>query len=137
MIARGAEVDPIGRNYDNTPLGGAMHCQSQRMIDLLTRHSRSAWEVGYAGHVGRLRELLVERPERARGYDGETLLMYLPPGDENTAMEVAGLLLEYGADPTIKDPQGLTAADRAERNAMYRVAAFLRNAEGDDRALGR
>jgi ankyrin repeat protein len=128
LIARGAHVDPIGRQYDNTPLGGAMHCQSTR-IDLLARYSRSAWEVGYSGHVDRLRELLTERPERARGYDGETLLMYLPPDDESTAMEVARLLLEHGADPTIKDPQGKTAADRAMRNAMYQVAAFLSDAE--------
>jgi ankyrin repeat protein len=64
-----------------------------------------------------------------RGYDGETLLMYLPADDEDRAMDVARLLLEQGADPTIKDPQGNTAADRAERNAMYRVAAFLRDAE--------
>ena len=130
LIARGAEVDPIGRQYDNTPIGGAMHCQSRRMIALLARHSRSAWEVGYAGNVDRLRELLTEKPERARGYDGETLLMYLPPDDAGKALEVARLLLEHGADPTIKDPQGLTAADRAERNAMYEVAAFLRNAAG-------
>jgi ankyrin repeat protein len=129
LIARGAEVDPIGRQYDNTPLGGAMHCQSARMIALLARHSRSAWEVGYSGHVDRLRELLTEKPERARGYDGETLLMYLPPDDETKAMEAARLLLEHGADPTIKDPQGKTAADRAERTAMYQVAAFLRDAE--------
>jgi ankyrin repeat protein len=129
LIARGAEVDPIGRQYDNTPLGGAMHCQSARMIALLARHSRSAWEVGHSGHVDRLRELLTEKPQRARGYDGETLLMYLPPDDEDRAMDVARLLLEQGADPTIKDPQGNTAADRAERNAMYRVAAFLRDAE--------
>ena len=129
LIARGAEVDPVGRQYDNTPLGGALHCQSARMIDLLARHSRSAWEVGYAGRVDRLRELLAEKPERARGYDGETLLMYLPPDDEDKAMEVARLLLEHGADPTIRDQQGRTAADRAERNAMYGVAAFLRDAE--------
>jgi uncharacterized protein len=129
LIARGAEVDPIGRQYDNTPLGGAMHCRSARMIALLARHSRSAWEVGYSGHVDRLRELLAEKPERARGYDGETLLMYLPPDDEAKAMEVARLLLDHGADPTIKDPQGKTAADRAERNAMDEVASFLRDAE--------
>jgi ankyrin repeat protein len=129
LIARGAEVDAIGRQYDNTPLGGAMHCQSTRMIDLLVRHSRSAWEVGFAGRVDRLRELLNEKPERARGYDGETLLMYLPPDDEATAMAVARLLLEHGADPTIRDPNGRTAADRAERNAMYRVATLLREAE--------
>jgi ankyrin repeat protein len=129
LIVRGADVDAIGRQYDNTPLGGALHCGSTRMIALLARQSRSAWEVGYAGHVDRLRQLLAEKPERARGYDGETLLMYLPPDDEEKALQVAMLLLEHGADPTILDQRGETAADRAERNAMYRVAALLRDAE--------
>ena len=127
LIERGAEVDPIGRQYDNTPLGGAMHCQSKRLIELLGRHSRSAWEVGYAGKVDRLRELLAEKPERARATgDGETLLMWLPPGDESTAMQVAELLLANGADPNVRDPNGMTAADRAERNGMFMVAAMLR-----------
>jgi ankyrin repeat protein len=130
LIARGAEVDPIGRQYDNTPLGGAMHCQSKRMIDLLGRFSRSTWEVGYAGKIERLRELLAEKPERARAVgDGETLLMWLPPDDESTAIEVANLLLECGADPTVRDRSGMTAADRAERNAMVDVARLLRARE--------
>ena len=107
-----------------------MHCQATRMIDLLGRHSTSTWEVGYAGQIDRLRALLEDKPERAQGYDGETLLMYLPPDDESKAMAVAKLLLAHGADPTIRDPQGLTAAERAERNAMYEVAQFLRDAAG-------
>jgi ankyrin repeat protein len=130
LIARGAEVDPIGRQYGNTPLGGAMHCQSAGMIDLLGRFSRSAWEVAYAGKVDRLRELLAEKPERARATgDGETLLMWLPPADESTALEVAKLLLDHGADPTVRDRHGMTAADRAERNAMFEVATLLRQRE--------
>lgn len=130
LISRGATVDPIGRKYGNTPLGGAMHCGSTKMIALLKEISRSAWEVGYAGNIERLRELLTEKPERARATgDGETLLMWLPPDNEGTAMEVARLLLENGADPRVRDPQGMTAADRAERNAMYEVAAFLRSRE--------
>jgi ankyrin repeat protein len=119
LIARGAHVDAIGRQYDNTPLGGAMHCQSAGMIELLAKHSRSAWHVGYAGKVDRLRELLAEKPERARATgDGETLLMWLPPADEATALQVAELLLAHGADPAVRDANGLTAADRAERNAI-------------------
>jgi ankyrin repeat protein len=130
LIARGAEVDPIGRQFNNTPLGGAMHCQSKRMIDLLLRFSRSTWEVGYAGNIDRLRDLLAEEPERARATgDGETLLMWLPPDDESRAMQVAAMLLEYGADPTIRDRNGMTAADRAERNAMFDVARLLRERE--------
>ena len=130
LLSRGAETDPIGRNYDNTPLGGAMHCQSARMIELLGRVSRSTWEVAYAGNVERVRELLAEKPERARATgDGETLLMWLPPHDESIASEVAELLLANGADPTVRDPNGMTAADRAERNAMFKVAAMLRQRE--------
>ena len=49
--------------------------------------------------------------------------------NEARALEVAALLVAHGADPAIRDPQGLTAADRAERNAMYQVAALLREAE--------
>ena len=130
LIARGATVDPIGRKYDNTPLGGAMHCRSAKMIALLSRFSGSTWEVAYAGNVDRFRELLAEKPERACATgDGETLLMWLPPHDEQAAMEVARLLLENGADPRVRDPRGMTAADRAERNAMFEVAAFLRERE--------
>jgi ankyrin repeat protein len=44
-------------------------------------------------------------------------------------MDIAQLLLDHGADPTVRDPQGLTAADRAERNAMFKVAALLRARE--------
>jgi uncharacterized protein len=130
LIARGADIDPVGRQYDNTPLGGAMHCRSKKMIDLLSRFSRSTWEVGYAGNVDRVRELLAEKPERARATgDGETLLMWLPPHDEAAAIEIAKLLVENGADPRVRDPHGMTAADRAERNAMFGVAVFLKERE--------
>ena len=51
-------------------------------------------------------QLLAEKPERARATgDGETLLMWLPPDDESRAMEVAQLLLDHGADATVRDPQ--------------------------------
>jgi ankyrin repeat protein len=130
LIARGAEVDPIGRRYQNTPLGGAMHCQSLRVIELLCNHSRSIWELGYAGSVDRVRRLLAEKPEAARATgDGETLLMWLPPHDESKALELAQLLLDHGADASVRDPRNLTAADRAELNGMFDVAALLRARE--------
>jgi ankyrin repeat protein len=130
LIARGAQVDPIGRRYHNTPLGGAMHCRSLRMIDLLCRHSRSTWEVGYAGSVDRVRQLLADTPEAARATgDGETLLMWLPPHDESKALALAQLLLDHGADATVRDPQNMTAADRAAQNAMFEVEALLRARE--------
>ena len=107
-----------------------MHCRSVRIIALLCRHSRSIWEVGYAGNVDRVRQLLTEKPEAARATgDGETLLMWLPPHDESKALELAQLLLEHGADATVRDAQNMTAADRAAQNAMFDVEALLRARE--------
>jgi ankyrin repeat protein len=130
LIAHGADIDPVGRNFNNTPLGGALHCQSFRVIELLAEQSRSLWEVAYAGHVDRVRALVDEEPERAKASgDGETLLMWLPPHDEAAAMAIARVFLDHGADPTVRDEHGMTAADRAERNGMFEVAALLRAAE--------
>jgi ankyrin repeat protein len=130
LIDRGADIDPVGRNYNNTPLGGALYCQSRRVTAVLAEHSRSLWEVAYTGRADRVRALLAEHPERAKASgDGETLLMWLPAHDESVALEIARVLLEYGADPTVRDPRGMTAADRAERNGMFDVAALLRQAE--------
>jgi hypothetical protein len=78
---------------------------------------------------------LVKKDWGPKGWEPLSYLAFtrlsLPPvtDDEEKALQVATLLLEHGADPTIVDPQGQTAADRAERNAMYRVAALLRSAE--------
>ena len=105
------------------------------MIELLAEHSRSLWEVAYTGRADRVRALLAERPERAKGSDdGETLLMWLPPHDESVALEIGRMLLEYGADPTVRDTRGMTAADRAERNGMFEVALLLRQAEQTSRS---
>ena len=52
--------------------------------------------------------------------------MWLPPHDEARALEVAGLFLAHGADPTLRNRDGMTAADRAERLGMYEVAELLR-----------
>jgi uncharacterized protein len=137
LIDRGAEIDPIGRNYHNTPLGGALHCQSRRVIPLLADQSRNLWDVAYVGNLDRVRTLLAEKPDRAKASDGgETLLMWLPPHDESIALETARVLIEHGADPTNRDQRGMTAADRAERNGMFAVAAWLRQAERTSLASG-
>jgi ankyrin repeat protein len=51
------------------------------------------------------------------------------PADETRALEVARLFLELGADPTVRNKQGLTAADLASRRSLDQVAELLRDAE--------
>ena len=99
------------------------------MIALLAPLSSAFWELVAVGALGRLREVLAEKPEqRAPRYErGHTALMWLPSDDERHALEVARLLVQYGADPAVVNKQGQTAADRAERLGMSEVAEFLRS----------
>jgi len=129
LIERGAEIDPVESSWQNTPLGAAAYAQHAPMIELLGRRSRDVWELTYSGNVERLREVLSEEPERVKIVaGGNTPLMWLPPDDEARALAVARLYLAFGADPSVKNEQGRTAADRAERLGMFEVAELLRAA---------
>jgi ankyrin repeat protein len=48
------------------------------------------------------------------------------PDDEARAVEVAELLIEHGADPSIKSKDGKTAAEYAEELGLYAAADRLR-----------
>jgi ankyrin repeat protein len=129
LIERGAEIDPVETNWDNTPLDFAVYHQKPRMIELLSRVSRDIWNLTFTGQVERLGELLRQHPERARvvNENGATLLMWLPD-DEDRAKEIARLLIAHGADPSIRNSEGKAAADLAERRGMFDVAEMLRSA---------
>jgi len=127
LIERGAGIDPVESNWANTPLGAAVYSQHSEMIALLGRFSRDVWVLTYVGNVERLRAVLSSEPELAKVVgDGLTPLMWLPPDDERRATEVAGLLIEHGADPSVKNRDGQTAADRAYRLGMFDLAERLR-----------
>jgi uncharacterized protein len=129
LIERGAEIDPREANWGATPLGFAIYGQKTQMIELLGRFSRDIWELTFSGQVERLRELLYAEPELAkiRG-ESETPLMWLPD-DEALAIEIVELLLAHGADPAIRNKEGVTAADCAEKRGLYDVAELLRSKE--------
>jgi uncharacterized protein len=126
LVERGAAIDPFEKNWGSTPLGAAIYAQNRAMIEFLGRVSRDIWELTNSGNIERLRELLRDNPERAKvASDGHTPLMWLPPDDEARAMEVAKLLLAYGADPTLRNNDGETAADRAANAGLLEVAELL------------
>jgi hypothetical protein len=51
--------------------------------------------------------------------------MWLPPDDEQRAIDIAELLMSHGADATLKNNDGETASDRARRLGMDRLADLL------------
>jgi ankyrin repeat protein len=128
LIERGAEIDPVERSYNNTPLDFAVYGHHPRMMKLLSRYSREIWNITFVGNVERVRELLQEEPARAKlvSKSNETPLMWLPD-DEAAAVELVRLYLEYGADAGVRDHNGITAADYASRRGMQRAAELLRS----------
>jgi ankyrin repeat protein len=127
LLERGADVDARDRLYDSPPLGWAAYFQHGRMVELLGASSRDVWYLTYTGRVGRLREVLAEHPELARvvGREGDTPLMWLP-GDPASALDIATLLLEHGADAALSNSKGESASAIAERRGLAEVAALLR-----------
>ena len=104
--------------------------QRQRMIDFLSPLSRDVWSLAFIGNAERLRDVLsAERKlAKSRG-EHDTPLMWLP-GDEVRAMKIAEMFLASGADPTVRNRQGQTAADLASLRGLDDVAALLRSKEG-------
>jgi ankyrin repeat protein len=129
LIDRGAAIDPVASTYSNTPLGFAVYARHPRMIELLSRYSRDAWELTYVGNLERLREVLREEPQRAMAItaSNHTPLMWLPPDDEARAIAIAKLLMSLGADASVRNQEGETAADRAEKLGMFELATLLRS----------
>lgn len=127
LLDAGANPDARETNFDSTPLGTATWSQQTGMMELLTDYSRDLFNLLIAGKVDRVREVLTEEPSMAKNAirNGETMLMRLPD-NEDDAMVLAELLLEYGADPTIRDKNGNTASQLAEQRGLMRVAALLR-----------
>lgn len=129
LVDRGAEIDPREARYSATPLWGAVWRNRARMIDFLRPLSRDVWALAFIGDVERLREVIGHEPKLAKSAgEFETPLMWLPANEER-AIEIAKLFLANGADASVRNRQGRTAADLAVSRAMDLVAELLRAAE--------
>ncbi|MFY9610066.1 MAG: ankyrin repeat domain-containing protein [Blastocatellia bacterium] len=129
LIERGAEIEPVETNWNNTPLDHAMYGQKTRMIEFLSRFTRDVFRLTWIGNIERLHEVLGEEPDLAKAAgNGNTPLMWLPE-DEVRAKEIVELLVARGADPKIRNKEGMTAADCVEQRGLYDVAELLRSME--------
>jgi hypothetical protein len=133
----GADADARDEAFQATPLGWAIHTQMPATIGLFARHTRDVFTLAAGGQTARLAALLAEDRDRAnetldahigcgilRANAGETPLFALPE-DEESAIEVAEMLLGAGADPTRRNHAGQTAADKARARGLTDVAEVL------------
>jgi ankyrin repeat protein len=130
LIERGAEIDPVELNWNNTPIDWAVYCEYPRMIELLGRYTRDVGNLAFIGNVARLRELLAAEPRLAKLNWGSTPLFWLPE-DEEKAVEIVELFLANGADAGFRQKDGRTAADVARRRGLDDAAAKLAAAAGE------
>ncbi|MFI5230489.1 MAG: hypothetical protein ACHQWU_15545 [Gemmatimonadales bacterium] len=127
LVERGAEIDTLEGNHGGTPFGNASHFLHRKVMDFLAPLSKDVWNLTYNGYVARLREVLDEEPERARvDWDTWSPLLWLPPHDEDVALETAKLFVRHGADPHRRDSRGVAPVDRAAALGMTRVVDYLR-----------
>ena len=126
LIRRGAEIDPRDTMHESTPIYWAFFGQRWRMVDLLTPLSRDVWALVPAGKTDRVRDVLKAEPRLARvSWEGGTPLFYLPD-DERSAVEIAKLFLEHGADAWFKRKDGTTAGEIARARGLDAAAELLK-----------
>ncbi len=132
LLRRGAEVDSRDKAHDTIPLGTASWARRKGMVALLGRHSREIWDLTYTGRVDRVREVLDEEPAlaRVRSETAGTPLHWLPD-DADAALVIATLLVGHGADVSVRNREGMTAADIARRRGLDRVAEMLDGGIGE------
>jgi uncharacterized protein len=124
LTERGANIDPIERSYNSTPIGAANYHERTEMVALLVPLSRDIRGLCFAGAVDRLTELFDADPSLASAVTrgGEVPLFALPDDDERAA-EIVELLLARGADPSVKNSAGLTPAEAAQKRGLEEATA--------------
>ena len=84
--------------------------------------------LSWLGLTDRLEQVLDAEPDLFRhalpGNEAPTLLFCLPD-EEDAAIEVARILLTRGAEVTVRNPQGRTAADVARARGLDEAADLM------------
>jgi hypothetical protein len=127
LIERDAEIDPRENPHNRIPLGYALHAQKRQTLDLLGRLSRDLRTLVRMGNIERLRELFAREPELAKFVDDHGSLLFWLPEDEDCAAAVTEFLLAQGVDPLLRNKDGSTAAECAEKWGLDAVADLLRS----------
>lgn len=122
----GAEIDPIERRYGSTPLGWARHQGASAAQIYLASRSRDIQALCEAGEIERLEMLFAEEQALANApaRSGEPPLFCLPD-DDTSACDLVEFLLAAGADPAVRNVEGLAPAQVARKRGLLDAAALI------------
>lgn len=131
LLDAGAELDRREPRFQGTALSWAVVLEQHEVAAALVPRSQDVRALARLGELERLREVLRAAPslvaERLYGVEAPTALFCFPD-DDDTAADVARLLLDSGADRTVRDAKGHTAAEAARYRGLELTAAVLAGA---------
>ncbi len=128
LLAAGANVNRRERKWQGSALSWALVLHQVHLLERLVPISQDVRALASGGFTSRLEDVLREAPSLATEMvpraDSPTALFCLPK-DEDTAVDVVRLLLAHGADPSVKDASGDTAAHAARYRGLEDAARVL------------
>lgn len=132
LVAHGANIDQPTQRSGGGAMGYAAHFGRREIAEYLAPLSRDVYCLVDLGFKERLGELFAAEPGlvNVRHYQSGCTPLFWLPEDEEQAMDMAAFLLGHGADPDIRDSEGVTADERLRRNGLVELAEFLREESG-------
>ncbi len=128
LLAAGAEVDIRERKWQGTPMSWAVVLGQHRAAERLALVTRDVRALVRSNRLARLDAVLQQEPERVNqvmaGQQDPTALFCLPD-DEQHAVDLTRLMLSYGADVSIRDSRGWTAAEAALARGLDAAAMLM------------
>jgi hypothetical protein len=128
LLDAGADINRRESRFQGTALSWAVVLDQPEVAAALVPRSHDIRALSRLGEVERLREVLQTGPELVQdvlhGVEAPTALFCFADDDE-TAAEVVRELVSHGADRSVRDAQGRTAAAVAKSRGLEQTAAEL------------
>jgi hypothetical protein len=126
LAERGAEIDRPTKHYGGA-MGFAAHFRRMEAAAILAPSSRDVHNLVNLSQTERLAALFTEDPSlvNLRHFRFGFTPLFTVPDDEDEAWRMTEFLLAHGADPTLKNREGRTAAESARNRGLVEVAELL------------
>ena len=131
LVEAGANVELRERRWRGTAMSWSVVLGQPHIADYLAPLSRDVRALANQARMERLETVLKSEPGLANqilSADEAPTPLFCLPDDQAAAVEVARLLMAYGADPTVHDKQRQTAIDAARVRGLDEAADLMEGA---------